>query len=105
MQVGVVHAEDSLLAHSVAAAGRMQWSMSSVTDVVQHLLQLAATQDVDMDGVVGVAEKFGLQGQKFKMRIQSSQVNATVNEHIIFCNSVLKIERGQNALISNGKVI
>jgi len=54
--------------------------------------------------LVGVADKFGIQSSKFKGKVWSSEVTTTIEEHAKFCRTILKMKKGDNLLISNGKV-
>ncbi len=102
VRVALVHSnEGSLLSRAVQVALSSHSTMSSLFACLQGLLNLVEV--VEVASVVDVCPRT-LGANDAMELLFSAETNSSVAEHTLFSKTVLGLEAGQNALISNGKV-
>lgn len=101
MRVAIIHnSEGSFLSHAVQAALSSHSSLESLVAGVQALLSLPeSTQDLLLDACNST-----LDSTEILELLYSAETNSTIEVHTRFSRTVLGLEAGQNALLSNGKV-
>lgn len=102
VRVAIVHnSEGSLVSHAVQAALSSHSSLESLLAGVQALLSLPeSTQESSLVDVCNST----LDSDEILELLYSAATNSTIDAHTRFSRTVLGLEAGQNALLSNGKV-
>lgn len=103
VRVAIVHNTDEgcLLSHAVQAALSSHSSLKTLVADVQLLLSLPdLLQDASLADAWGSTSDPG----ELKKRLYSADTNSTITSQTHYSRTVLGLEAGQSALLSNGKV-
>lgn len=95
-------AEVSLLARAVQIA-QANLSPTKALNFLTSLLDL--DMSYDRAAILELATKIGLKLAVIEERLSDAASSQVIESHQFFCERVLKLEPGQTAILSNGKVI